>query len=219
MKSQINRFIDFIDEGTSINDYKDFYSRHPEILTAGGRCGWTSLGMAASHGNVDLLNHIISKDPSLINLTNNFGWTPLMCACNSEVKDAYRSVLVLVDAKANINTKTTLSCGDSKFGDTPTYSSPIWEAFRRVNDRSFRILFIKGAIPLPPKTTSVMSKCLEDGCIECKCLEGECHRMVLWKNKATSIILKIYNKRRDCVFGNLPSVILDIIIKFLDPID
>ena len=161
--------------------------------------------MAAHHGNVDLLNHIISKNPSLINVTNDFGWTPLMCACNSEVKDAYRSVLALVDANADITIETTASCGDSDFGDTPIYSSPIWEALRRRNGRSFRFLFIKGAIPLPPKTT---------------CLRGdEFNKMVLWKNDAISIVLKVFNRRKDCIFGKIPVSILNIIIMYLDPIN
>jgi hypothetical protein len=120
---------------TTPQDFEKILKQHPKYkLECGGRCGWNIVGVAAARGNIELLKYILSLRRDLVNLENDFGWTPLFCVIHrSEGAEnmILEKVKLLVEHGANISLATTASCGDSRYGRTPEGLTPLEAAEKK----------------------------------------------------------------------------------------
>ena len=130
------RITSSITKTTTPTEFDGWCRAHPEYqLQHGGRCGWHALGCAAHHANLNLVQHLLNQPSAskLVNLGNNFGWTPLMCAVaelrwqhTRPVSDWLEIIHLLLKAGADPNLATSCWCGDSNHGDTPAGVTPLW---------------------------------------------------------------------------------------------
>lgn len=124
-----------IDDTTTIEEFKEILGQYPRYkLEYGGRCGWNIFGICAMKGSLELLQYLISLRPDLVNLGNEFGWTPLLCLCaRSDDKEdlIYAKAKFLLENGANPNYGSTSKCGDSVYGDTSKNTKPIDFAKKR----------------------------------------------------------------------------------------
>lgn len=105
-----------IEQNTTVDEFTSLVTRTHEQtkynLSYGGRCGWNALGVAAAVGNIDVINCIINHAPTVINLGNDVGWTPLFCAIWKSPDNVEEVVKLLVERGANVNMATTSPCKD-----------------------------------------------------------------------------------------------------------
>lgn len=124
-----------IDSSTTIEDFKNMINYPTFELDYGGRCGWNVFGTTAQKGSLELLKHLIGLRPDLVNLGNEFGWTPLFCVCSrsEETEDIIlEKCKFLLEQGANPNFGVMHSSGDSVHGSTHAGTKPI-DAARKKN--------------------------------------------------------------------------------------
>lgn len=135
-----------ITETLSPTKFDDLLSTYPDYrLNLGARCGWHALGVAATHGNVPLIQHIVVLGgESLLSLGNDFGDTPLFSA----VRDCqYCAAQALLELRANVNMETSSGCDDSQRGPTPGGATPLWAAVKRAQNKNLvKLLLSYGAV-------------------------------------------------------------------------
>jgi ankyrin repeat protein len=136
-----------IDSKTTSEEYENIHKDKDFTQRSGGRCGWNVLGSSAYHGNAKLAGYLADKDPSVINLGNEFGWTPLFCASRCSDHDAAVEVaLELIKRGADVNMATYSSSGDSDKGTTVAGATPLWGAEKEGNEKLKELLIAHGGI-------------------------------------------------------------------------
>lgn len=103
-------------------------------LDSGGRCGWNVFGTAAAYGNLELLEYLIAKSPSSIDLGNEFGWTPLFClvyVCDGTEDDIYVRAKFLLEHGADPLLGTFMCSSGVRCKTTPRDFTPIHAAKKR----------------------------------------------------------------------------------------
>ncbi len=121
-------------------------------IESGGRCGWNALCVAADRGNVGLVKSILKycDAKSLVNLGNDWGWTPLFCAARCKDHGAAVEVAkVLLEHGADVNMTTNNRCMGA-MGLTEEGTSPLYVAAEKTHNVALaKLLVEKGAAAGP----------------------------------------------------------------------
>lgn len=123
-------------------------------FSQGGNCGWNALGIAAYEGNSELVGHIAKKaKEEILNMGNDFGWTPLFCAslC-TDVDCGYRAAQVLIDRGADINLATSQECDGCI--SAPSEATPLWAAVEKTKNVALIKLLLKNGAVANPELSS-----------------------------------------------------------------
>ena len=97
----------FITSETKAKEFSEKLAAYPQYeLNSGGRHGLTVLASAALHGNVDLIDHIVKLDKSLLYVQDYSGRSPLHCACEKETGFFAARKLIQLGTPVNIISKT-----------------------------------------------------------------------------------------------------------------
>jgi hypothetical protein len=129
-------------------EFDDACAKYPGYkLTHGAQMGWNALGLAAYHGNIPLIQHILGKPnakETLLELGNRVGWTPLFCAVRNNQEEAAKT---LIGMGANVNMASLRYASSS---DIPEGATPLWVAVKRIHKIALvKLLLYKGALLAP----------------------------------------------------------------------
>ncbi len=142
---EICDFIININQETTPQEFDNFCQSHPNYtLVDGTYNGWNALGLAAYHGNVKLIHHIINiGQRELLDVgSGKFGWTPLYCAVNCSDKNIVPiATLALLRAGSSVNIATCLG-----FEGYPREATPLWAVAHKTECiRTTKLLILHGA--------------------------------------------------------------------------